>query len=75
MKTTIEVLQEVKAKHHLTTDGQLSRLLGITRSSIRVFMLKKNYMGDETAIKVADFLDLDPAYWVMNGKVLHLVDN
>jgi len=64
MKTTREFLLDVKTRHHLTSDGQLAKLLGLTRASASVFMLGKNYLGDETAIKVAELLEIDPAHVV-----------
>lgn len=64
MKNTAEFLLEVKAKHHLTSDGQLAKMLGLTRASVSVFMLGKNFLGDETAMHVAELLEIDPAYVV-----------
>ena len=62
MKTTKEFLQEVKTRHHLTSDGQLSRKIGVTRSSVSLLMQGKNYLGDDNAMKVAELLELDAAY-------------
>lgn len=64
MKTSKEFLQEVKTRHHLPSDGQLAKILGHTRSSISLLMQGKNYLGDDTAMKVAELLNLDPAYVV-----------
>lgn len=62
MKTTVELLNEVKTRYQLPSDGRLAAMLGHTRSSISLLMQGKNYLGDEAAMRVADLLDLDPAY-------------
>ena len=64
MKTTLEFLDAVKTKHGLPSDYALSIKLDLTRSSISRFKLGKDFLGDETAMKVAHLLDLDPAYVV-----------
>lgn len=64
MKTTVEFLNAVKAKHHLPSDGRLAVMLGLTRASISRFQQGKDFLGDETAMKVADLLDIDPAFVV-----------
>lgn len=62
MQTTIELLTTVKSRYHLQSDGRLAALLGHTRQSISLLMAGKNYLGDEAALKVADLLEMDPAY-------------
>lgn len=60
MNTTIEFLDAVKAKHGITSDYALSPVLGITRSAISKFRNGKDFLGGETAVKVAILLDIDP---------------
>jgi len=62
MKNTVEFLDAVKKKHGLTSDYQLAGKLGLSRAAISRFQQGKDFLGDETAIKVADLLDLDPSY-------------
>lgn len=62
MKTTIDFLSDLKAAYNLTTDGQLHRLLGVSRASISRLQSGKDYFGDENAIKVANLLKIDPAF-------------
>lgn len=62
MKTTKDFLKEVKAKHGLKSDYALAQFLGVTRESASKFMSGKNFLGDETAKKVADILGYPPAY-------------
>lgn len=61
MKTTIDFLNAVKTVRELTSDYQLAKFLGVTASSISLSMSGRTYLGDETAIKVADALEIDPA--------------
>lgn len=62
MNTTIGFLSAIKARYNLPSDGRLAVMLGLTRSSISRFMLGKDSLGDETSVKVADLLDIDPGY-------------
>lgn len=61
MKTTIDFLTAVKAAHGLTSDYQLSKFLSVTSQCISLSMSGRTYLGDETAIKVAEALKIDPA--------------
>lgn len=61
MRTTIDFLNAIKAAHGLTSDYQLAKFLGLTQSSISLSMSGRTYLGDETAIKVAEALKIDPA--------------
>lgn len=61
MKTTIDFLNAVKAAKNLTSDYQLAKFLGLTQSSISLSMSGRTYLGDESAIKVAEALKIDPA--------------
>lgn len=61
MKNSIAFLEAVKAANGLTSDYQLSKFLGVTAQSISLNMLGKTFLGDETAIKVAVALKIDPA--------------
>jgi transcriptional regulator with XRE-family HTH domain len=62
MKTTLELIADLKAKHDLESDYAIAKLLGITKNAVSLYRNGKAYMGDEVALKVADLLDLDPAY-------------
>lgn len=64
MKTTSEFLKQIKETHHLPSDGRLAVKLGLTRSAVSRFMQGKDFLGDETAMKVAVLLDIDAAYVV-----------
>lgn len=61
MKTTIDFLTAVKTAKGLTSDYQLAKFLGLTQSSISLSMTGRTYLGDESAIKVAEALEIDPA--------------
>jgi hypothetical protein len=62
MKTTIEFLDAVKTRHGLTSDYQLSKHLDCTHSAISNYRMKKNFLDDSIACKVADDLGLESAY-------------
>jgi len=62
METTTELLDQVKAKHGLPSDGKLSALLGLTRAQVSRYRNKGDAFGEDVALKVADLLDLDPGY-------------
>ncbi len=61
---TKQYLQAAKARLGITSDYALAARLGITRSGISQYQSGKNTMGDETALKIAEILGIDP------GKVL-----
>lgn len=60
MQTTIEFLDAVKARHSLPSDYALAPVLGITRSAVSKLRNKQDFLGDQTALKVAELLDLSP---------------
>lgn len=61
-KTTVEFLDAVKAKHGLTSDYQLSKLIGCTHSSISHYRGGKSKLDEGTACKVAELLEIEPGY-------------
>lgn len=61
-KTTIEFLNAIKKKYDITSNYGLARKLDQTDTDIARWMKGKNTLGDEAALKVAELLDLDPAY-------------
>lgn len=62
MKTTTDFLDEVKAKHGLTSDYQLSKKLGCTCSTISGYRAGRSRMDDEMACKVAALLGIEAGY-------------
>jgi len=57
--TTNEYLDAVKALHGLTSDYALSKLLGVTQSSIQQYRSGRSALGIETAMKVGEILSVD----------------
>lgn len=57
MKTTIEWLDEAKAKHDLS-DYALAPLLGVGRGQISRYRNGHDYLSDEAAIKLAELLGM-----------------
>jgi len=62
MQTTVEFLAEVKRKHNIPSDYALAPKLEISRASVSRLSNGKDHPSDETSSKIADLLDLDPAY-------------
>ena len=62
MKTTVEFLDAVKNRYHLPSDYALANKLGITRSGVSKFRLGKDKLGDQTALKIAELLEIEPGY-------------
>lgn len=60
MKTTVEFLDAIKARYNLPSDYALAPYLGVTRSSVSRLRNKQDFLGDSTALRVAELLDLDP---------------
>lgn len=60
MKTTNQYLDAVKAKHGLTSDYQLAKLLGIRQSTISGYRAERSHLDDLMALKVAELLSIDP---------------
>lgn len=62
METTNQFLDQVKVRHGLPSDYALATKLGITRAQVSKYRNRGDELGDETALKVAELLDLDPGY-------------
>ncbi len=62
MQTTIEFLDAVKTLRGLTSDYQLSKHLECTHSAISNYRMKKNYLDEGIACRIADELDIEPSY-------------
>lgn len=62
MTTTCDFLDAIKARHGLPSDYALAAKIGITRSSVSRLRNHKDTLGDSTAIKVAELLEIDAGY-------------
>ena len=61
MKTTIEFLDELKARKGGISDYAVAKILGVTQQTISKYRVGKDYLGDSTAIRVAELLEINPA--------------
>lgn len=61
MHTTTDFLDEVKDRLNLPSDYALAGALGVTRAAVSKLRNGKDSLGDTTALKVAELLDVDPA--------------
>jgi transcriptional regulator with XRE-family HTH domain len=62
MRKTIEFLDAVKARHQLTSDYQLAKLLGVKQQTISSYRIGRSRLDEEMALRVAAELDLEPAH-------------
>jgi predicted transcriptional regulator len=61
MPSTVQYLDAVRAKHHIGSDAELARTLGVQRQTICRYRLMPVSMDDEIAMRVAKLLDIRPA--------------
>lgn len=61
MQTTTDFLDMLKAKRGLRSDYALCKLLGWTSSRIANYRKKRSFLEDDTAVLVAEMLEIDPA--------------
>lgn len=64
MQTTIDFLDALKARHSLHSDYSVAKKLGVTRTSISNYRSKRSFFDNDTAIRVARLLDIDPGFVV-----------
>lgn len=64
MKTTAEFLNEIKIKYNLKSNYALAKLMQQTETSISRWIHGRTTLSDESALQVADLLEIDPAYVV-----------
>lgn len=57
---TVDYLNRVKNRLGISSDYALAKALGMGRSNASSLMNGKTTMGDETALKVAQILDVHP---------------
>jgi len=61
MKTTLEFLDAVSKKLGGASDYAIAKELGVTRAAVSRYRNGQSAFDDETAIRVARILDIDPA--------------
>lgn len=59
---TLDLIDALKRHHDISSDYAAAQALGITRSELSKYRHGKAYLGDETAVKVADMLGMDAGY-------------
>lgn len=69
MKTTIDYLNEVKARIGAVSDYDLAKKLEVTRASISNYQNGKRYFDDEMACKVASILDVEPSEVLISAHI------
>ncbi|MCG7500056.1 helix-turn-helix domain-containing protein [Vibrio sp. Of7-15] len=66
MTYTIALLNRVKAKHELTSDYQLAKILGVSTARVSNWMNGKCSFDWDIAFQIADMLELDDQDVVYN---------
>lgn len=61
MKTTLEFLEAMRAKLGGISDYAIAKELHVTRAAVSRYRNGQSGFDDETAIRVARILDIDPA--------------
>lgn len=69
MKTTIEYLEEVKAKLALPSDYALAKVLGLTHTSIIAYRNGRSALGIETSLKIGEILRIDGHAIYADGQI------
>ncbi|HYC45363.1 MAG TPA: hypothetical protein VED01_07725 [Burkholderiales bacterium] len=62
MKTTIDFLDAVRARHGIRSDYQLAKFLGTTQPLVSAYRTGRARMGEDMCLKVAAALDLPAGY-------------
>jgi len=60
MKTTNDLLDELKRKHELTSDYQLCQLLAWPTGRMSIYRAGRRVMDDATGLQFAELLELEP---------------
>lgn len=62
METTNDLLERLRASNDGCSDYRLAKLMGTTQAHIIRWTKHGKTMDDSYAIKIAELLDIDPAY-------------
>lgn len=62
MPGTVDFLEAIRASYALTSDYQIAKKTGLSKQAVSRFLSGKDVLGESTAGKVAELLDLEPAY-------------
>lgn len=60
MKTTINYLDEAKQKLGIESDYAMAKWLGVGRAAVSNWRVKRNFIDDYAAAKIAEALGIDP---------------
>jgi len=60
MNTTLQVIDRIKAEHHIESDYAAAKLLGISRQSMSKYRNNKNQFSDDVAYRAAELAKMSP---------------
>ena len=66
MNTTNAVIDRIKSQHNVTSDYAVSKLLGVTRTSLSDYRHNRRQFSDEIAFRAAKLVDLNPVELLTN---------
>lgn len=58
---TCDLLDAVKARFGLPSDYAVAQKIGVTRSMMSRYRQRKDFLGDDMAVQVAELIGVDPA--------------
>jgi hypothetical protein len=59
---TVDFLDLVKRRHNVPSDYALAKLLGVRHQTVSMYRTADSTLGDQTALRVAELLELRPEY-------------
>lgn len=59
MNDTIAFIDAIKTKRGGISDYQLAKVLGVSQQTVSRYRVGKDFLGDSTAIRVAELLEID----------------
>ena len=61
MKSTLEFIEDVKARYCLPSDYAIAKKLGVVKQSVSNYRNHKTTFDDMTALRVASLLEIEPS--------------
>lgn len=69
MRTTVEYLDAIKARHGLPSDYAIAKRLGLTTQAISRYRHGLSYFDDDACIRVAEALEINPLEVIVSANI------